>query len=314
MGGYGYSGYGGPASYSTDTVEAPVPHRLHAAGREEWAMSERRADGYPPPQPQQYGHHERDMADRNQYRQSPTSTSQHQPSPFIQNVSNMTGPRRANREAWEPSDASTVGMGSWGGILKEGSEPHQPRHRQQPSSEDHSPETPRAGAYQAQQTQPYQQQQHRTGPDEYGRGGGLSALGAPMGGGDTVMVTRKNVPRGVARQSLEMPGHAAGRSMRAVVEVYGSGHHEDDDASLAYLSSSSPPPGAGRRGYALKDPSSQQPSESSADTGYRQHEGRDASAGTFGGERSLHSREFATSGASDDRDEPFVPPSAMNRR
>jgi hypothetical protein len=282
-------------------------------------MSERRTDGYPPPQPQQYRHHESENADWNQHRQSPASSSQHHhPAPFIQNVSNLTGPRRAGREGWETSDATTVGMGSRGDILKGGSEPQQQsRHRQQPSSsEDHSPETPRASAYQTHQTQPYhlqqqqqQQQQYRTGPDEYGRGGGLSALGAPMGGGDTVMVTPKNVPGGVARQSREMPGHAAGRSMRAVVEGYGGDHHhEDDDASLAYLSSSSPPPPeAGRRGYALRDPGSQQqqPSESSVEsgTGYRpheQHESRDASARTFGGGggggRSLHSREFATSG------------------
>jgi hypothetical protein len=147
-------------------------------------------------------------------------------------------------------------------------------------------------------------------------GGGLSALGAPMGGGDTVMVTPKNVPGGVARQSREMPGHAAGRSMRATVEGYGGDHHEDDDAGLAYLASSSPPAASGRRGYTLTDPGFKQSSESSADSGYRQHEGRDASAGTFGGggEQSLHSREFATSGTSDDRDERFVPPPAMNRR
>jgi hypothetical protein len=307
MGAYGYGGYGGTASYSTDTIEAPIP-RSHVAGGEEWAMGERRTQGYPPQPHQQHGYHESEKEDRNQYRQSPASTTQRQTAPLIQDVSNPTGARRTNHEAWKTSDASTVGMGSWGGVVKDGSDSQQPRQRRQQASWDgHSLATPRAGAYQAQQTQQYQS--HR--PDEYGVGGGLSAFGAPMGGGDTVTVTPRNVVGGV-RQSREMPGHAAGRSMRATVEGY-----EEDDTDLSYRAGSPPSAadgGGGRRGYALRDPGSRQLSESSANSGYHRHAGRDASAGTFGNGQSLHSREYATSGTTDDRDGQFIPPPAMNRR
>jgi len=322
MGAYGYGGYGSAASYSTDSVAAPIP-RSNAGVNEEWAMSERRAEGYPPPQQQHYGHRpgEGEKVGREQYRPSPLNSQQQGP-PHIDHVPNLTGSRRLDRETWETSDGTTVGMGSWGGILKEGSDAsqYQQPHQQQSSWDEHSLATPRAGAYRTQQIQAYAPQ-HHSKPDEYGVGGGLSALGAPMGGGDTVMVTPKSV--GGARQSREMPGHVAGRSMRAVVEGYGTSADTEEESGLAYMASSSPPAPAvvgaavGRRGYALTDPGSQQPSVSSADSGgggygyHQQTAAREASAaGTFGDGRSFHSREFATAGTTDE----IVPPPGMNRR
>ena len=307
LGGYGYSGYA-PASYSTETVGTAIPPaRRSNAGKnspEEWAMGERRTDVYPPQQqhrdPYYNGENEkREQGNRQSWVPHAAPVIQ-QPTPQplppkIDTVSNLTGPRRLDRETWEVSDGSTVGMGSWGGILRDGSE-----HQHQQASH----------AYQ-------QQQPHHTGPDEYGVGGGLSALGAPMGGGDTVMVTSKNVE--ARRESREVPahGHAAGRSMRAVVEGYDHPREESDVSELAYVSSTLPPgPVAshGLRGYALRDPGSLQPSAQASDASTGYHHPKESTGGTFGDGRSgasLHSREFANTGLEDDRDEPFVPP---NRR
>lgn len=315
MGGYGYGGYG-HASFSTDTLAAPG-RRSNAAGNaaEEWPMSERRNDVYPPQQRQQQSdqyyngdNEKRDQPYGQSYVPAAASLQQPQPQPLpprIDTVSNLTGPRRLERETWEVSEGSTVGMGSWGGILRDGSESQQ-QHQQQASQQSY-------------------QQQYTGGPDEYGRGGGLSALGAPMGGGDTLMVTSKNVSARRESRETTGQGHAAGRSMRAVIEGHDHSSSTDDYSDLAYARNSHAPDysdfsgGGGGRGYSLQDPGfgsasghgSQQPS--SVDNGRREPS---ASAGTFGdGRSSLHSREYATSGnPGNERDEPFVPPLTTNRR
>ena len=125
-------------------------------------------------------------------------------------------------------------MGSWGGILKGGSNaathesPSYPAIAA-PFSSTLTPTTPRP-------SQPQQQAptQRKDGADEYGMirtTGGLGALGAPMGGADTVSVTPRNVTR--ARQSVEQPGLVGGKSMRAIVE----GSYDSD---LGYMQNSPP--------------------------------------------------------------------------
>ncbi|KAG8769089.1 hypothetical protein FRC15_004777 [Serendipita sp. 397] len=195
-------------------------------------------------------------------------------------------------------------MGSWGGILKDGSESHT-GHGQDDQA------TPRAAIFSQQPVPPLPQT--RDGADEYGRIAshtGLGALGAPLGGGETISVTPRNVP--AARRSIEQSGHIGGRSMRAVVE--------GSDSDLAYMQSSSPPAGhhlleTTSSSYASSQMQSQYSRPSyNAPRGLDQPGGRpfiqarDASVGTFGEQQSLHSREYASSGFTEERDEPFIPP------
>ena len=290
MGSFGYSGHGQTA-LSTDTV--------HNAGK---------SSNYEyPPAPYQ------DPYNQNGGRQPVTYdvTGAHRttriPSqaPQIDDVTNLTGPRRNGRD-WEVSESSTVGMGSWGG-LRQQSEAHPTAHQYESDANS----TPRAPNF-SQPEQPAPQ--HRGGADEYGMlhaQTGLSAFGAPMGGGDTISVTPRDVPR--SRHSVEQPAHIAGRSMRAVIE--------EPDSDLGYMQAS--PPASSHFGYHgptshFSEPSSSaytsqvghSQAPSAAGQGYHHPAGqsREASTGTFGAPRSLHSREHASSGTSEARDEPFVPP------
>ncbi|PVG04057.1 hypothetical protein CPB86DRAFT_747201 [Serendipita vermifera] len=305
MGGFGYSGYG-HVNASGDTLAGSTPLRGKYGG-EQYQMKDvkRQSYGYPPVAPSPLSDNPYSPEDAHSY--SPITYAPRQPSqhshttyeedisttkhsristepPQINNISNLTGPRRQGREGWETSEgASTVGMGSWGGILKEGSE---------------DPNTPRAQDFQyRQQEQAYQQpsESRRDGADEYGvlhqrsNSGGLGALGAPMGGGNTIMVTPRDGVK--ARQSVEVPassGHVHARSMRAVIE-------NSDDSDLAYARATSP-----TQYYT---------------SGSHTMQGSEASMATFGQPRSLHSREYASGGSNgiiEERDEPFTPPT--NRR
>ncbi|KAG8834932.1 Tlg2-vesicle protein [Serendipita sp. 400] len=301
LGVYGYSGMGQPAP-STDTIAAPVPqHKV-----EEWPMGEIKAYEYPPaaysdPYAQNQAPGRQPVSyDVSNYRKSRAPEK----APQLGEVINLTGPRRKGREGFETSEASTVGMGSWGGILKDGSEPHT-RHGQDDQA------TPRAATFSQQPMPPLPQT--RDGADEYGRIAsqtGLGALGAPLGGGETISVTPRNVP--AARRSIEQSGHIGGRSMRAVVE--------GSDSDLAYMQSSSPPAGhhlleTTSSSYASSQMQSQYSRPSYNAPRGLDHPGgrpfiqaRDASVGTFGEQQSLHSREYASSGFTEERDEPFIPP------
>lgn len=224
--------------------------------------------------------------------------------PQIREVSNLTGPRRAGREGFELSEgASTVGMGSWGGLLKEESHIHSQkpsyafstRASMRPNEPSPhalgSPTTPRTSVFQTQHETP-----RKDGADEYGmlnRPAGLSAFGAPLGGGQTVSVMPRNAP--ISRTSTEVPNVIVGRSMRATIEssydsdleqTQYSPHLHPYDPSTASSFSQGP-----HRPFA-SDPSGVSGS-------YHTAPGTDMSQGTFGGGRTLHSREFASTGSNE---------------
>ncbi|CAG7852625.1 Golgi apparatus membrane protein TVP38 [Serendipita indica DSM 11827] len=290
MGSFGYGGYGQNA-ISTDAV--------HNAGK--FSSYEYPPAPYQDPYNQSGGRQPVSYDVTGAYRPIRLPS---QP-PQLDEPSNLTGPRR-NGRGWETSGDSTVGMGSWGG-LKQPSESDPTGRQYEP---DANATTQASNFSQPEQFAP----QRRGGADEYGMlhaQTGLSALGAPMGGGDTISVVARNAPG--ARQSVQQTGHIGGRSMRAVVE--------DHDSDLGYMQASPPSSSHPHLGY--YDPTSHfsEPSSSAytSQVGHSQApsagqiyhppgRSREASSGTFGVPRSLHSREHASSGASEARDEPFIPP------
>ncbi|KAG8834036.1 Tlg2-vesicle protein [Serendipita sp. 399] len=305
LGGYGYTGMGHPVP-STDAIVEPVPTR----DVEAWPMSEMKSHGYPPaPYSDPYTQSQNSGRQPVNY---DVSSNYHRKSrapekaPQLGDVSNLTGPRRKGREGFETSE-STVGMGSWGGILRDGSETQIGQNQDDQA-------TPRATTFSQQQSPlPATQSSYlRDGADEHGRigsQGGLAALGAPLGGGETISVTPRNLPG--ARQSVEYSGHVGGRSMRAVVE--------GSDSDLAYMQAS-PPSGhhlqqATTSSYSSPQSQTQYSRPSHANSPALDGTGgrtlvrtRDMSAGTFGDQPSVHSREYASSGFTEERDEPFIPP------
>lgn len=212
MGSYGYNGF--PQSNPSQDTFATRYSQPQPVKAEPWSIQE--THGYPP------ANYDNPYSQNASYYTPDDSSSQSHHSkvatypPQIDNVSNLTGPRRTGREGTD----TTVGMGSWGGILKEGSD---------------------ASTQQ-------QQQPRRDGVDEYGMMGktGLSALGAPMTGAGTVSVTPHNVS--AARQSVQQPGMSVrDKSMRAVVE-------RSDDSDLSYTQASPPNNNNGYLGQNMATP------------------------------------------------------------
>lgn len=259
-GGYGYNGIG---NQSEDTISAPFPQKAKAPV-DRWEMSETSNDNpihaYPPStrdDPYQQGPGANAPPHQSSYDEAAVYHHSKVPAqaPQINDVPNLTGPRRTGRDGWETSEASTVGMGSWGGILHEGSEsdPSQgpggyPQSYPATAHQLHPSMVPGSGNQSQQQD--FQRPQHIGGPNAPNAPGisnsrsqdlaelgvlngqpGLSAFGAPMGGGDTVMVTPRSVPG--ERQSAEMKGpgagHALNRSMRATVEDSDLAYTQDHD-------------------------------------------------------------------------------------
>jgi hypothetical protein len=308
MGAYGYHGFArSDISHETYATE-PSRHPDGSQG-EAWATNDPQMTphAYPPTQyndpyhqqayNQPYGYQpSASQQDRSSYQHSKGLTNP----PQIDNVSNLTGPRRTGREGREGPD-STVGMGSWGGVLKEGSDATTHESSSYPAAAapfsstltPGSPTTPRP-------SQPQQQTptQRKDGADEYGMirtTGGLGALGAPMGGADTVSVTPRNVSR--ARHSVEQPGLVGGKSMRAIVE-------SSYDSDLGYMQSS-PPNNYMQHNMSTPTAASFQQAPSYAEPAisasqysgsYHTGHGQDVPQGTFGGQPSVHSRQFASSG------------------
>jgi hypothetical protein len=136
---------------------------------------------------------------------------------------------------------------------------------------------------------------------------GLSAFGAPMGGGDTVMVTPRSGPGEKRRDSAEVKGpgtgaspgtgHVLNRSMRAVIE--GSDYDDPYQQQQQYQyqqQNLGPPPGAA----APVNPGSYNYHSAPA-SGRDQHQ--QASSDTFGypASSTVHSREYASTGSSNSR-------------
>lgn len=319
-GGYGYDGLGNRTEESFNT---PSPQRAKGSV-DQWEMSENknRSHAYPPGRDDPYqqsanaNHKGRSSYEEaSVYHHSKIGT---QP-PQISDVANLTGPRRTGR-GWETSEgASTVGMGSWGGLIQESSESEpsgQPGQTSYPQS--YPPTSHLLHPSMMSPTGPQQQSQrpHHSGigVNDLAELGvlnghtGLSAFGAPMGGGDTVMVTPRSGPG--ERQSVEMKGqgHALNRSMRAMVEDSDLSHtyhmHNDDynqppQQNLdPYASNASEaphiPPGAA---------APVQPGSYSYHTTREQQPSQD----TFGQPVSAHSRGFASTRSSNDHDDMLVP-------